>query len=85
MAEVKRKDNESFESLIRRFTKKTLQSGKLLQARKIRFFKKKSNTKKLKSKALRSLKIENKIDYLKKIGKLDDFINRSNRNNRRRR
>ena len=76
MAEVKRKDNESFESLIRRFTKKTLQSGKLLQARKIRFFKKKSNVKKLKSKALRSLEIEKKIDYLKKIGKFDEFTKR---------
>ena len=73
MAEVKRKDNESFESLIRRFTKKTLQSGKLLQARKIRFFKKKGNSLKLKSKALRSLKIEKKIDYLKKIGKFEEF------------
>ncbi len=76
MSEVKRKDNESFESLIRRFTKKTLQSGKLLQARKIRFFKKKSNVKKLKSKALRSLEIEKKIDYLKKIGKFDEFPKR---------
>ena len=76
MSEVKKKDNESFESLIRRFTKKTLQSGKLLQARKIRFFKKKFNTKKEKSKALRSLGIEKKIDYLKKIGKFDDFFNK---------
>tara|TARA_B100001964_G_C13664198_1_gene350376 strand:+ start:201 stop:437 length:237 start_codon:yes stop_codon:yes gene_type:complete len=76
VSEVKRKDNESFESLIRRFTKKTLQSGKLLQARKIRFFKKKSNVKKLKSKALRSLEIEKKIDYLKKIGKFDEFTKR---------
>ena len=73
MSEVKKKDNESFESLIRRFTKKTLQSGKLLQARKIRFFKKKSNVKKLKSKALRSLGIEKNIDYLKKIGKFEEF------------
>jgi ribosomal protein S21 len=38
--EVKRKDGESFESLIRRFTKKTIQSGKILQAKKIRFFNK---------------------------------------------
>ena len=40
MLEVKRKDGESFESLIRRFTKKTIQSGKILQAKKIRFFNK---------------------------------------------
>jgi len=73
VAEVKRKDNESFESLIRRFTKKTLQSGKLLQARKIRFFKKKSNVKKTKDKALRSMDIEKDIDYLKKIGKFDPY------------
>jgi ribosomal protein S21 len=38
--EVKRKPGETFESLLRRFTKKTIQSGKILQAKKIRFHQK---------------------------------------------
>ncbi|HEX9503004.1 MAG TPA: 30S ribosomal protein S21, partial [Patescibacteria group bacterium] len=38
MVEVKRKDNESFESLLRRFNRKIQQSGVLVRARKIRFF-----------------------------------------------
>lgn len=38
MVEVKRKDNESFESLLRRFNRKIQQSGVLIRARRIRFF-----------------------------------------------
>ncbi len=38
MVEVKRKDNESFESLLRRFNRKVQQSGVLVRARKTRFF-----------------------------------------------
>jgi small subunit ribosomal protein S21 len=38
MVEVKRKDNESFDSLLRRFNRKIQQSGVLIRARRIRFF-----------------------------------------------
>ena len=38
MVEVKKKDNESFDSLLRRFNRKIQQSGVLIRARKIRFF-----------------------------------------------
>lgn len=38
MVEVRRKDNESFESLLRRFNRKIQQSGVLIRARRIRFF-----------------------------------------------
>jgi len=38
LVEVKKKDNESFESLLRRFNRKIQQSGVLIRARKIRFF-----------------------------------------------
>ena len=69
MLEVKRKGNESFEAMLRRFTKKTIQSGKILQARKIRFF----NKPKTKNTALRRKEITSKMDYLKKIGKLDEY------------
>lgn len=72
MLEVKRKDNESFESLIRRFSKKTIQSGKIIQAKKVRFFNKPKTKRALKSSALRRRKIAGRLDYLKRIGKLDE-------------
>ena len=76
MLEVKKKDNESFESLIRRFTKKTIQSGRILQAKKVRFHSKDKSTKGQRESALRRIEMTGKIDYLKKVGKLDDFFNR---------
>jgi small subunit ribosomal protein S21 len=38
LVEVKKKDNESFDSLLRRFNRKIQQSGVLVRARRIRFF-----------------------------------------------
>jgi len=74
--EVKRKDGESFESMIRRFTRKTIQSGKILQAKKVRFFNKSDSKREQKESALRRMKMTSKIDYLKRVGKLEDFINK---------
>ena len=72
MAEVKRKRTETFESLLRRFTKKVQASGRLLQARKIRFrIRPKSDAKK-RADALRRIEITDEKEYLKKIGKLEE-------------
>lgn len=71
--EVKRKDGESFEALIRRFTRKTIQSGKILQAKKVRFFSKDKTKRELKDAALRRKEISGKMDYLKRVGKFDEF------------
>ena len=70
MAEVKRKKGETFESLLRRFSKRMMQSGKLLQAKKVRFKTKEPNKNLAKKLALRKLKIKQQKEYLKKIGKL---------------
>ncbi len=72
MPETKRKNKESFEALLRRFNKLVQQSGRLIQAKKIRYFKKPENLRAKKESALRRMKIENKKDYLKRIGKLKD-------------
>ncbi len=72
MVEVKAKTNESFEKLFRRFTKKIIQSGKLLQARKIRFKTKAKNERKRKAGAIHRIKTQDKREYLRKIGKLED-------------
>jgi len=72
--EVKKKDTESFESLIRRFTKKTIQSGKIIQAKKIRFHQKPISKRAQKAKAIRREDIKKQREYLRKIGKLDDLL-----------
>lgn len=70
MPEVRRKQKESYESLLRRFTKQVQQSGKLLEVRKKRFRTNKKNSRAQKETTLRKLMIENKKEYLKKTGKL---------------
>lgn len=74
MPETKRKPKESFESLLRRFNKQVQQSGTILQAKKIRYFKRTKTKRALKESALRRLKIEDKKEYLKKVGKLKDVF-----------
>ncbi len=76
MVEVTKRNNESFESLIRRFSRKTLQSGKLLQAKKIRFYQRPDSELKRKESALRRNKNRLQREYLKRIGKLDEFQER---------
>lgn len=72
MPETRRKQKESFEALLRRFNKQVQQSGRLLQVRKIRFFSRVKNKRKLKETALRRQMIEQKKEFLKKVGKLQD-------------
>jgi ribosomal protein S21 len=70
MTEVKRRKSETFESLLRRFNKRMIQSGKILQAKKIRFLEKQPNKNLSKKLALRRKDIREQKEYLKKIGKL---------------
>lgn len=72
MPEVKRKPKESFESFYRRFTGDVKLSGRVLQARKIRFFQKGKNKRAQKESALRRKKIQDKLDYLTRTGKVKD-------------
>ena len=71
--EARRKKGESFESFLRRFNKKLIQSGKLLQARKVRFFQDPVSKIKLREGALRRKDLTSKREYLRKIGKLDEL------------
>ena len=72
MVEVKRKKAESFESLLRRFSRRLQQSGKALEVRKLRFRASKPNKTKLKESALRRLQIREKREYLIKVGQLKE-------------
>lgn len=82
MLEVKRKQGETFESLLRRFTKKTIQSGKLLQAKKIRFYQKAKTNRARKESALMREEFKKKRDYLRRIGKLDEYLENKKRRRR---
>jgi len=74
MVDVKRKKVESFEALIRRFNKRLVQSGKILQAKKVQLWAKEPNKNLRKKLALRRIKIRTQKEYMKKIGKIkEDF------------
>lgn len=79
MAEVKRKKGESFESLLRRFTKKVQQSGKILQAKKIRYHERPKNKNSKRAGALRREYLREQREYLLKTGQAteEDFGKRS--------
>ena len=72
MVDAKRKKNESFESLLRRFNKRLQQSGKLILARKIKFYEKSKNKRAFKEYALYRKKSREKREFLKKIGLLKE-------------
>lgn len=69
LVEVKRKDNESFESLLRRFNRKIQQSGVLIRARRIRFFQEPKSRNLQRVAARRRAKIRAEKEELKKQGK----------------
>lgn len=72
MVEVKRKKGESFEGVLRRFSRRLQQSGKQLEVRKYRFHAPKLSKTKQKASALRKIEIRVKRDYLARIGQLKE-------------
>ena len=69
MVEVKKKDGESFESLLRRFSRKIQQSGVLIRARRIRFYTPVKSRNLQKVAARRRAKAKAAREELKKLGK----------------
>lgn len=72
MIQVRRKDRETAESLIRRFSRRVQQSGVLQRVRKLRFRPMEKSRVKRREEALYKTKIRKEIDKLKKLGKFDD-------------
>ena len=70
--EVRKHERENSQNLLRRFTKKVQQSGILIQARKIRFKKRKKSEKTKKIAALRREEKRKEFERLKKLGKLSE-------------
>jgi len=69
LVEVKRKDGESFESLLRRFNRKIQQSGVLVRARRIRFFEPAKSRNIIRENAQRRAENREKREELKRLGK----------------
>jgi ribosomal protein S21 len=72
MIQVKKKEKETAESLIRRFSRRVQQSGVLRQVRKIRFHQPEQSRGKRRDEALYKVKIRKEINRLKKLGKFDE-------------
>lgn len=72
MIEVRKKEKETAESLIRRFSRRIQQSGVLVRARKTRFRADEKTKREKRQEALYKVKIRKEIDKLKKLGKFDD-------------
>lgn len=73
MVEVKRRDGESFESLLRRFNRKIQQSGVLVRARRIQFYDPPKSRNLVRESARRRAELAREREELKKLGKLPVF------------
>jgi len=72
MIEVKKKDRETSESLIRRFSRRVQQSGVLVRARKTRFRLDEKSKREIREGAMYKAKVKKVVDRLKKMGKFDE-------------
>lgn len=72
MIQVRKKEKETAESLIRRFSRRVQQSGVLRQVRKLRFRAEEQSRVKRRDEALYKVKIRKEINRLKKLGKFDE-------------
>ncbi|MFH1947323.1 MAG: hypothetical protein ABIJ23_04165 [Candidatus Magasanikbacteria bacterium] len=84
MSDIKRKKGESFEAFIRRVKRRWMESGKLLQARKVQFFQPTKSKNLQKMQAVQHSKKVSKINYLRKTGKLPPEEDKFNKFKRKR-
>lgn len=81
MVEVKKKDGETNESLLRRFSRKIQQSGILIRARRLRFYERTKSRNLQRKSALKRAELREEREELKKLGKItyQSFSGRSPR------
>ncbi len=73
MLEVKKREHENSEGLVRRFTRIVQQSGVLLQAKKVRYHEPKKSRNKVREEAQRRSELQSERDRLIKLGEIDEF------------
>ena len=71
---IKRRDKESNERLLRRFSRRVQTSGLLLRTKKRQYHEKPKSHNRLRRDALRRLQIRGRLEYLRKIGALDEEL-----------
>lgn len=71
MIEVKKSENESSLSLLRRFNRRMQQSGVLQRARNLQFKKRPESDLKKKKRAIKKQKTKRRMEYLWKLGKTE--------------
>jgi ribosomal protein S21 len=72
MIEVKKKDRETSESLIRRFGRRVQQSGVLAEARRSRFRSEDKSKREMREGAMYKAKVKKVVSRLKKMGKFEE-------------
>lgn len=70
--EVRKRERESVQGLLRRFSKRILQSGVLVRARRGRFYVSPLTKRQKRISALRRQKVSKERERLYKLGKLED-------------
>lgn len=74
--DVNKKEGESNESLMRRFTRRVQSTGMLNRVKKQQFKAKKPNKRAQRLAAIRRSKVAEEREFLRKIGKLDELLER---------
>lgn len=72
MVELKRKKGESFDAFFRRFLRQLQRSGRMQQARKVRFLSHDRSKLETRKAALVRADRKDQYEYLKKVGKLTE-------------
>lgn len=72
MIEVKRREGESVESMLRRFSKRVQQSSLIQRTKKRRFFDPPKTKREQREVALRRMVIRGRKEYLRKTGQLNE-------------
>ncbi len=72
MPEIKRKPGETFEAFFRRYVRTIQRSGKIIQAKKIKYLIKPKSRNERRKEALMREQKKKELEYLKKIGKLEE-------------
>lgn len=70
--EIRKKEREPSQSLVRRFTKRVKQSGILVRARKIRFREREKSRQMKKRAALRREELKKEYEKKRKLGELEE-------------
>ena len=77
MIEVKKRDGESSEGLLRRFTRRVQQSGLLIRAKKARYYEAPKTKREIRDDAIRRRGVREHRDYMRKLGRLEELDRRS--------